>query len=159
MKIAKVLTMIFLVVCFFLPSCGGKEANKNSGPSIYEEVDEALAHEDFPKAYSVVDGLLGYLNSNDFVPTLNKKVMMAEIGYVFESDMESKNKAARLILIIEERSKYNDEGAYNYNSSEKEKAAKQEMFDMVINIADAQGDNELKYLLEKAKNKIVTPSK
>lgn len=78
--------------------------------------------------------------------------MTAEIGSVLEEDTESKNKAAKIILIINERGKYNNsKQSMIYSTQYKyEDEAVIDMYKTVISIAEAQGDNELKEMLNKA---------
>lgn len=148
MKISK-----FLTLCLLLLGCMVTSCNNNNEDNV-SKINEALANEDYVTAYGIVDNIYSNDNNDRLVAPLNKKIVMAECGAIIESDMETKNKAARLILIVEERSRYNNWNTgypYGYVNSD---GKKEEMYNTLINIADVQGDTELKSLLEKAKDKL-----
>lgn len=85
---------------------GKKSEDENI--SDVERVNEAIITENFIEAYGMVDELKEDITNRGIKGNLNKKIMMAEIGSVLEEDNEPKNKAAKIILIINERGKYNN---------------------------------------------------
>lgn len=142
--------IIFSSIIFL--SCEGGKKNNDEKKSDVEKINEAIINENFIEAYGVVDEIKEDYTNSGIKGNLNKKIMMAEIGSVLEENTESKNKAAKIILIINERGKYNNtKQSISYSTQYKyEDEAVMDMYKTVISIAEAQGDNELKEMLNKA---------
>lgn len=125
-----------------------EKAKNNSGA-----VNDALSNEDYLTAYSIVDALISSDKYNNAIPTLNKKIMMAEIGSVLENEeMNNKTKSTKIIFIIKERGKYNSHDYLVYGESLKENEgikAEKEMLESVISLAEAQDDLQLANQLKK----------
>ena len=117
-----------------------KRKNAKAQNELVEKVNNAISKQDFLTAYGAVDS---YYAQNEtyhksLASTLNKKIIMAEIGSILELDTDSNVKATKIIMLIKERNMYSPESA---------------MYDDVIEIVNSLGDQDLSSKLLEAKER------
>lgn len=146
----KIKILILLVLAFnslaFL-SCTNKTAKNKD---LIDQVDKFLNEGDYRSAYNIVDKIIADEDIEMDAYSLNKKIMTAEITSVFEDEgISSRQKGAKLLLIIQERAQYNDPncfpGAFLYVD------AITPMYDEVINLAQSLGEDEIVDIIKSAK--------
>ena len=115
-----------------------KEAEKTN--ELLDQVNTAISDQDFLKAYGLVDS---YYSQNttfnkELATTLNKKVVMAEVGSILEQDLKTEVKATKIIMLVKERNMFDSEG---------------DLLNDIIEIANSLGDDKLASRLIKARKK------
>ena len=113
-----------------------KEAQKEHSEFI-EKANNAMAQGDFFAAYNIVDQMIANNHYDGY--DLNKKILTNEIA----ANIESAN-AAKIILCIKERARYN---GYSESNRVKEET---EMLKHAIQLAEAIDDSETAKKLQKA---------
>ena len=156
-KVKKILSfgILFLGCIFIFESCGRNYKKEMEEYHEYmikcqEEGNKALNNGDFPGAYAAADKMLvkggGDRNSGY---SFNRKVLSAEIANSFDGEIDNNTTAAKIILVIKERAKYNSWNAANRSESDR-REAEMEMFELAIQVAQASGNDDIATKLQTA---------
>ena len=148
----KIKILILLVLAFnslaFL-SCTNKTAKNED---LIDQVDKFLSEGDYRSAYNIVDKIIADEDIEMDAYSLNKKIITAEIASVFEEEgISSRQKGAKLLLIIQERARYNDRYSLLSKRDLYYVDAIPPMYDEVINLAQSLGEDEIVDIIKSAK--------
>ena len=142
-KLIFFIALVFLVgivyqSCVMSAIDKSNEKNAKEQEELVEKVNKAISEQEFLTAYGAVDSYyaLNKTYHKELATTLNKKIVMAEVGSILEQNFDSNIKATRIIMLIKERSMYSSED---------------KMIDDVIEIANVLDDKDLSAKLLNAK--------
>lgn len=139
------LGILFLGCIFIFESCG--QSYDEYMIKCQEEGNKALDNGDFPGAYAAADKMLIERGIQNPGYSFNRKVLSAEIANSFDGEIDNNTTAAKIVLVVKERAKFN---SYNATySDDYRRAAEMEMFELAIQVAQASGNDDIATKLQK----------
>ena len=150
--------VIALVIYFGCSGCSGCSGCKRDYVKEFNEYikecqkegNEALDNGDFPGAYAAADNMLiEYPGDKDHPGySFNRKVLSAEIANTFDGESDNNTTAAKIILVVKERARYNSYDAKN--DEDDRRKAEMEMLELAIQVAQANGNDDIATKLQTA---------
>lgn len=131
--------ILFLGCIFIFESCRRDYSKEYEEYMIkcQKEGNEALDNGDFLGAYAAADKMLMKGGGYSF----NRKVLSAEIANSFDGESDNNTTAAKIILVIKERARYNSRDADEYESDCRK--AEMEMLELAIQVAQVNGNDDV----------------
>ena len=136
-------TTFFAVVLFGLSIIGCDSYGQEYISKCLKEAKDAMDNGDYMGAYIIADEMIAIGTTDSYKIekagySLNKKILTNEIADLIGTD---DNTSAKIILAIKERARYNSHGA-SVNDQHRREAEK-EMLEIAIQVAQANGNDDL----------------